>query len=63
MTWHRRLGHPMFKTVVELAQCDTSGMVITDSPVNTPSLDASAASAAEKLVHLPHKEGRGWVGE
>ena len=51
----------MFKTVVELAQSDTSGMVITDSPVNTPSLDSCAASAAKKPVHLPHKDVGGWV--
>ena len=30
MTWHRRLGHPSFKTVVELAQSGVGGMVITD---------------------------------
>ena len=29
MTWHRRLGHTMFKTVVELAWTGASGMVIT----------------------------------
>ena len=58
MTWHRRLGHPSFKTVVELAQKGASGMVITDMPAKVPGLDACAACVAGKSVHLPHKEGR-----
>jgi transposase InsO family protein len=58
MTWHRRLGHPTFKTVVELARKGASGMVITDLPAEIPGLDACAACVAAKSVHLPHKEGR-----
>ncbi len=63
MTWRRRLGHPLFKTVVELAQSGASGMVIANLPVNVRGLDACAACVAEKSVHLPHKEGRARVGE
>jgi hypothetical protein len=58
MTWYRRLGHPSFKTVVELAQKGASGMVITDVPAKIPGLDACAACVAAKTVHLLHKEGR-----
>jgi transposase InsO family protein len=58
MTWHRQLGHPAFKTVVELAQKGASGMVITDLPARIPSLDTCAACVVAKSVHLPHKEGR-----
>jgi hypothetical protein len=57
MTWHRRLGHPTFKTVVELAQKGVSGMVIMDLPAKIPSLDARAACVVAKSVHLPHKKG------
>ena len=32
LTWHRRLGHPSFKTVVALAESGTNGMVTTDLP-------------------------------
>ena len=59
LTWHRRLGHPAFKTVVALAQSGASGIVITDLPAKAPGLDACAACVAAKSVHLPHKEGRG----
>ena len=58
MTWHRQLGHPLFKTVVALARSGASGIVISDIPVKIPGLDACAACIAAKLVHLPHKEGR-----
>ena len=58
MTWHRQLGHPLFKTVVVLARSGTSGIVISDIPVRIPGLDACAACVAAKSVHLPHKEGR-----
>ena len=58
MTWHRRLGHPSFRTVVELARSGTGGIVITDMPAKVPGLDACAACVAGKSVHLPHKEGR-----
>ncbi len=40
MTWHRRLGDPYFRTVVELAQSGASGVVITDIPVKIPGLGA-----------------------
>ena len=43
MTWHRRLGHPSFKTVVELARSGASGMVITDVPAKVPGPGARAA--------------------
>ena len=59
MTWHRRLGHPSFKTVVELAQSDANGMAITALPVTIPGFGACAAYVAEKSVQLPHKEVRG----
>ena len=32
LTWHRRLGHPSFKTMVALAESGANGMVITDLP-------------------------------
>ena len=32
LTWHRRLDHPSFKTVVALAESGANGMVITDLP-------------------------------
>jgi hypothetical protein len=57
ITWHRRLGHPSFKMVVELARGGTSGMVITDMPAKIPGLDACAVCVARKSVHLPYKEG------
>jgi hypothetical protein len=57
MTWHRRLGHPTFKMVVELAWKGASGMVITNLPVEIPGLDACAACVVAKSVHLLHKEG------
>ena len=58
MTWHRRLGHLSFKTVVALAESGADGIVITDLPRKTPGLDACAACVAAKSVHLPHREGR-----
>ena len=58
LTWHRRLGHPSFKTVVALARNGASGMVITDIPERIPGLDACAACIAAKSVRLPHKKGR-----
>ena len=58
MTWHRRLGHASFKTVVALAKSGASGIVISDIPAKIPGLDACAACVAAKSVHLPHKEGR-----
>ena len=63
LTWHRRLGHPAFKTVVALAQSGASGIVITDLPAKAPGLDACVACVAAKLVHVPHKEGRGRASE
>jgi transposase InsO family protein len=63
MTWHRRLGHPSFKTVVALARSGANGMVITDLPTKIPSLDTCAACVAAKSVHFPHKEGRNRAGE
>ena len=68
MTWHHWLGHPSFKTVMELAKSGVSRMVITDVPAMIPGLDACVACVAGKSVHLPHKEGceqteeyLGWV--
>jgi hypothetical protein len=58
MTWHQRLGHPSFKTVVALAESGADGMIITDLPMKTPGLDACAACVAAKSVHLPHRDGR-----
>ena len=58
MTWHHWLGHPSFKTVVQLAQGGGSGMIITDTPAVVPALDACAACVASKSVHLPHKTSR-----
>ena len=63
MNWHRWLGHPSFKTVVELAKSGVSGMVITDMTGKVPGLDVCAVCVAGKLVHLPHKEGRGQASE
>jgi len=59
LTWHRRLGHLSFKTIVELAQGGASGVEIIDVPVRIPGLDACSTCVAAKMVHLPHKEGRG----
>ena len=58
LTWHRRLGHCSFKTVVDFARSGVPGIVITDLPAEIPGLDACAACVAAKLVHLPHKVGR-----
>ena len=58
MTWHRRLGHPSFKAVLDLAKSGVSGMTVTDVPAVVPGLDSCAACVAGKAVHLPHKEGR-----
>ena len=63
LTWHRRLGHSSFKTVVASAKGGVTGMEITDLPTKTPGLDACAACVAAKSVHLPHKEGRSRAGE
>jgi len=62
LTWHRRLGHSSFKTVVASAK-GVTGMEITDLPTKVPGLDACAACVAAKSVHLPHKEGRSRAGE
>ena len=58
MTWHRRLGHPSFKTVVVLAKHSAASMVITDLPQKIPGLDACAACVAAKAVHMPHTPGQ-----
>ena len=58
LTWHRRLGHCSFKTVVDFAQSGVPGIVITDLPTEIPGLDACTACIAVKLVHLPHKVSR-----
>ena len=58
MTWHRWLGHPLFKTVVVLVRSSMSRIFISDIPVKIPGLDACAACIAAKSVHLPHKEGK-----
>jgi len=62
LTWHRRLGHLSFKTVVASVK-GVTGMEITDLPTKVPGLDACAACVAAKSVHLPHKEGRSRAGE
>jgi len=62
-TWHHRLGHLLFKTIVELAQEGASGLEITDVPARIPGLDACFTCVAAKMVHLPHKEGRSRVTE
>jgi len=62
-TWHCRLGHLSFKTIVELAQEGASGLEITDIPARIPGLDACFACVAAKMVHLPHKEGRSHATE
>jgi hypothetical protein len=46
MTWHRRLGHPAFKTVVALSESGVIDMVITDLQAKILSLDACAACVA-----------------
>jgi len=38
-------------------------MEITDVPVRIPGLDACSVCVAAKMVHLPHKEGRGRATE
>jgi hypothetical protein len=58
MTWHRRLGHPSFKTLIALSESGADGMEITDLPKKIPGLDACAACVAAKMKHSPHKEGR-----
>ena len=63
MTWHRWLGHLLFKTVVALARSGASGIVISDIPAKIPGLDTCAACIAAKSVHLPHKEGRKWASK
>jgi hypothetical protein len=57
LTWPRRLGQPMFKTVMTSAHDRASGIVIMDLPAKVPGLDGCAACVAAKSVHLPHKEG------
>jgi len=51
LTWHRRLGHLSFKTVVELAQEGASGLEITDVPARIPGLDACSTCVAVE-VHV-----------
>ena len=63
MTWHRWLGHLLFKTVVALARSGTSGIVISNIHAKISGLDVCAACIAAKSVHLPHKEGRKWVSK
>jgi len=63
LTWHRRLGHSSFKTVVASAKGGVIGMQITDLPMKIPGLDACAACVAARSVHLPHKEGRSRASE
>jgi GAG-pre-integrase domain len=60
LTWHRRLGHLSFKTVVALSESGANGMVITDLPTNIPGLDACAACVAAKTTHSPHPHKEGW---
>ena len=57
MTWHRRLGHSSFKTVVVSTKKGVSGMEISDLPEKTPGLNACTTCIVAKAVHLPHKEG------
>jgi hypothetical protein len=57
LTWHRRLGHPSFKTVVDLVKSGVSGMNISNIPDQVPGLDTCAACVAGKSIHLPHKTG------
>jgi hypothetical protein len=59
LTWLRRLGHLILKTVMALAHDGASGIVIMDLPENVPGLDGCAACVTAKSVHLPHKEGCG----
>jgi len=55
LTWHHRLGHLSFKTVVELAQEGASGLEITDVPARIPGLNAcSACVAVEVRVICTH---------
>ena len=60
LTWHQRLGHSSFKTVVVSARNGVSGYG-NNGPTN--GFNACAACVAATSVHLPHKEGRGWVRE
>ena len=46
MTWHQRLGHPSFKTVIALAKNGVKGMEITDLLKTVPGLDACTACVA-----------------
>ena len=57
MTWHRRLGHPSFKTMAALAEGDPDGMLMTDLPKKILGFDACAACVIVKSVHLSHQEG------
>ena len=55
LTWHRQLGHLLFKTVVELVQEGVSGLEITDVPARIPGLDAcSTCVAVEVCVICTH---------
>jgi len=63
LTWYRWLGHLSFTTIMELAQGGASGMEINDVLARIPGLDACSACIAAKMVHLPHKEGRGRATE
>lgn len=51
MTWDHQLGHPSFKTIVDLANSGVSGMTITDVPTKSPALDECTACLAGKSVH------------
>ena len=46
MTWHHQLGHPSFRTVMELVQ-RVSRMVVMDVPVMIPSLNVCAACVSK----------------
>jgi hypothetical protein len=47
LSWHRRFGHPSFKTEVELAKYGANGILITDLSLKIPSLDACAACCSK----------------
>ena len=63
LTWHRRLGHPAFKAVVELLR-GVSRMVITDVPEKIPGLDSCTACVAGKscICHTRGEQGHGIPG-
>ena len=63
LTWHRWLGHPSFKAVVDLDRSGVSGIIITDVPASVPGPDGCAACVTGKAVRerFNTQNGQFWI--